>query len=175
MRVVPPLYSLITFESHSSLQGVAALRETYNADLVVLFRPDANDGLCGFAWVGGYQQNGDFSAAINAEYAFAVTVVNCGDYTLLHEAGHNMGLAHSRREDPLGGTWSYSAGYGVDNDFVTVMASTIEFSATRLPRLSSPATACNGQACGIDATDPVEGADAILSLQQTAGAVAGYR
>ena len=164
----------LTFAAHPSLENVAALRTEHAADLVVLFRPYANDGHCGYAWVGGYQKNGDFSHPSEADYGYSVVAANCTDYTLLHELGHNLGLAHSQREDPDGGTFNYALGFGQDNDFVTIMASPTEFSATQLPFLSSPDLSCNGVPCGVAHTED-NGADAVRALNHTAPQVAQYR
>lgn len=164
----------LTFATHASLSHIPALRDSHAADLVVLFRPYVNDGHCGYAWVGGYQQNGDFSHPAEADYGYAVVAANCSDYTLMHELGHNLGLAHSRREDPSGGTFSYALGHGEDNDFVTVMATPTEFNATQLPFLSSPDLSCNASPCGI-AHDQTFGADAVRAVNHTAPQVAQYR
>ncbi|MCB1684914.1 MAG: hypothetical protein KDI31_10520 [Pseudomonadales bacterium] len=165
----------LTFASHPSFAQVAATRDLVEADLVTLFRPYANDGLCGYAWVGGFGANGDFSHPAEADFGYSAVAIDCSDYTLVHELGHNLGLVHSRREDPDGGSLPYGAGFGVDNDFVTIMASPGIFNAVRLPRFSSPTTLCNAQACGVDSADPVQGADATLALSQVVEQVAGYR
>ena len=165
----------VTNGTHPTLAHVAALRETLAADLVVFFRPYANDGRCGYAWIGGYGADGDFSNAAERDFAYSVVAANCSDYTLLHEIGHNLGLAHSRREASDGGTYAWSVGHGSDNDFVTIMASPDAFNATRLPRLASPNLDCNGTPCGVDAgLDPDNGADAVSALEVTASQVAEY-
>ncbi len=164
----------VTFARHSAFANTATLRNDVEADLVALIRPYANDGLCGYAWIGGYGTSGDFGNPVEADYAYSVVAANCSDYTLLHELGHNLGLAHSVREDVDGGTHSWAVGHGVDNDFVTIMASPTEFNAARLPRLSSPGLTCNGQPCGVPWDQP-DGADAVRTLNQTAEQVAGYR
>ena len=165
----------LTHATHPAFADVAAWRDATAADLVVLVRPYANDGYCGYAWVGGYLSGGDFSSPAEADFGFAVVAANCSDYTLGHELGHNLGLAHSRREEPDGGTWPYSVGHGVDQDFVTLMASPEVFNAPRLPRLASPDLACNAQPCGVPHSDAAHGADAARTLRNTLTAVARYR
>ena len=164
----------VTYAQHSSFAQVTQLRDSHKADLVVLLRPYANDGRCGYAWIGGFQTEGDFSNPAEEDFAYSVVSSNCSDYTLLHELGHNLGLAHSRREDPEGGTFVYATGYGVDNDFVTLMASPNEFNAVRLPKFSSPNLDCNGQPCGI-AHNLANGTDAVQALRITKDQVAAYR
>lgn len=165
----------LTFGEHPSLANVAALRDATHADLVVLIRPYANDGYCGYAWTGGLGARGDLSSPANADYGYAVAASDCSDYVLVHELGHNLGLVHSRREAPQGGSLSYGAGYGRDNDFVTIMASPTVFNAVQLPVLSDPRRNCDGMPCGVDHTDPVNGADSVRALGMTMRQVATYR
>jgi len=162
----------VTAGSHSSLSNVAALRAELSADLVVLFRPFANDGRCGIAWIGGFQTNGNLASS--ADFGYSVVAANCADFTLLHELGHNLGLAHSREETPEGGSFAYGLGFGRSGEFATVMASPSLFAAPRLPRLSSPNVDCLGKPCGISHTDTSRGADAAFAVQQTMQQVADY-
>ena len=151
------------------------MRDQHAADLVALFKPYANDGLCGYAWIGGYGSDGDFSNPAEADFGYSVVASNCSDYTLIHELGHNLGLAHSRREDPAGGTFAWSAGHGEDHSFVTIMASPGVFNATRVGLFSSPSETCMGMPCGQSKADAVHGADAVDTLEVTIPQVAAYR
>lgn len=163
----------LTFGRHPALADVASLRNQHQADLVTLLHPYANDGRCGIAWVTGFGTDGNLSGA--AEFGYSVVAASCSDYTLAHELGHNLGLGHSRREDPGGGSLPYGVGYGVDDHFVTVMASPSLFSAPRLPRFSNPLQQCQGLPCGISAGDSNQGADAASAIAQAKDQVAAFR
>ncbi|HTO58188.1 MAG TPA: zinc-dependent metalloprotease family protein [Pseudomonadales bacterium] len=165
----------LTFGRDPALAAAVAERDALHADLVVLIRPYANDGYCGYAWTGGLGTNGDFSDPAQADFGFSVVSSDCSDYELLHEFGHNLGLVHSRSEVPAGGSLSYGAGFGRDNDFVTIMAMPAAFNAVRLPVMSDPSRSCNGHPCGVDYLDPNNGADSARALGITMTQVAAYR
>jgi len=155
-------------------EQAAGLRETHGADLVTLMRPYANDGYCGVAWLGGAGTNGQLSAADSA-YAYSQVSIDCSNYVLAHELGHNMGLAHSRRQSPSGGTFESSLGHGVDLLFATVMAYGSAFGAPKVYRHSTPELTCFGVPCGVGPGDPEAGADAVTSLNVVRGQVEAYR
>ena len=62
----------LTFARHAAFADTATLRDDVEADLVTLIRPYANDGLCGYAWIGGYGTGGDFGNPAEADYAYSV-------------------------------------------------------------------------------------------------------
>ena len=91
----------------------------------------------------------------------------CGGDTLAHELGHLAGLGHSRRQGARGMT-SYALGYGIDNQFATVMAYASAFTAASLDVFSNPDMNDDSEtALGIDRGNVFEGADAQHVFQQT--------
>ena len=53
----------LTDQSHPAFEGLGALREQYGADLVVMMRPNSDDGYCGIAWIGGSGTEGEGTEA----------------------------------------------------------------------------------------------------------------
>lgn len=159
----------VTFQEDDSFKDLTRLRQLYGGDLVVLFRSGEENGLCGLANLGGKGTQADLSADYHKDFAFSVINIDCMDDSVLaHEAGHNLGLVHSRREDEFGGTLPYSAGFGVDTRFVSVMAYPDDFDVVnRLYRFSDPNRACGPFVCGADKEDLQNGADAVSSLKLT--------
>lgn len=146
------------FYTHARRQS-----ERLGADFLVSFRPYVGDGVCGIAWVGSPGSSG-----YNPTYAVSHTSLDCGIEVNAHELGHNMGLQHSRRQDPgYGYAYHYALGHGVDNVFTTIMAYPQAFGgAGREYKFSSPDLTCaNDYACGVDHTDRTNGADAARALR----------
>lgn len=145
--------------------GAFAKAEAVGADFMMMFRPYTTGGVCGIATAGGAD-----GSAYKPLHMVSLNGLNCQDDIVAHEVGHNMGLAHSRRQNSYGGySFDYALGYGVDNEFTTVMAYPSEFNVNgsqTVYRYSSPELDCFGAPCGIDRNDPVNGADARYALQQ---------
>ena len=163
-------------KTDAAFANVDALRASYGADLVMLFRPlETAATRCGLAPVGGFNTAGDFSADSEKDYAYSHIAIDCPtDIAVAHELGHNMGLTHSHFEDGSGGTFNFSTGYGVDSQFVTVMAYPAAFNTdTRIAQFSNPRLDCLGFDCGVLA-DAEFGADAALSLNIVRHQIAGY-
>ena len=151
--------------------------ETYHndeeSDVVVAFgRTVENDEACGVApgWGSG-DANSYPAKTLSSEYKHELFVVgvDCSDYVLAHEFGHVAGLGHSQRQKEMG-IAPWSRGYGVDNEFVTVMAYTSEFQFPPKVELfsSNNLSECGTErACGIDRFDRFNGADAVYTLNQT--------
>ncbi len=160
------LEALLTQSGNGSgvFANLAATRDARGADLVAIVRGDDGGDLCGLATLGGYPTQGLLG---RTEY-ISTTILDfnfCGDLTMIHEIGHNLGLGHSFRQNEVG-TFIWARGYGVDNQFATLMAYASEFSgiSTELPYFSNPAVnACNGNPCGVD-VNSAEPANAALTL-----------
>ena len=151
----------VTFQGADVFADIPTRRYELGADMVILLRPYVDgDYACGIAWLNGYE--GSVKASANMMYSH--TSIDCGDYVMAHELGHNMGLLHSRRQDGSGGTFPFALGYGVDQNFTTIMAYEGVFSASKVYKFSSPELDCNGLPCGIDRNDQLNGADAVYAL-----------
>lgn len=163
----------MTNQTHPAFMDLPALRQQYGADLVTFARPYTDDGYCGLAWVGGLGTNGDFSNPHQRDYGYSLVSIDCGSFVLAHELGHNMGLNHSRKQDETGGTYDYALGYGVDNDFATIMAYGSAFNAKVINRFSSPDLDCITGPCGIEKASKT-GADSVYALNQVVPQIADY-
>ncbi len=148
-------------------------RTDAGADLITMFRP--YDGLqtCGLATLGGFATQGFVTRTEHISASF-IEFDQCGDITMIHEIGHNMGLGHSAQQDSTG-TFIWSRGHGVTNSFATVMAYGSAFNVSdELPYFSNPGVSqCNGSPCGAGADEPAP-ADAARSLNAVRFQVANF-
>ena len=131
--------------------GIAALRDTYRADLVSLMTNTPSAGACGVAWLMtspsvGFAPNG-----------YSVVEQSCavGNLTFPHELGHNMGLRHDWLIDASVTPASYAHGY-VNSvaHWRTIMAynnrcAVQGFNCTRLPYWSNPGILMTGAPMGV--------------------------
>ena len=152
-------------------KNITKIRNAVGADNVVIYRPYADDGVCGLA----YQNNdlSDVGATGIEKYAFAHISIDCGAYVTAHEIGHNTGLGHSVAQNSIG-AYSYARGHGVESTFTTIMAYSSAYDGVKIYKYSSPTLDCKGLPCGIDAGELNE-ADAVKALSQTLPLVANFR
>ena len=159
-----------------AFKNIEVLRSEYGGDIVLHFRSlEYAASRCGLAPVGGYGAEGDFSDPSERRYAAAVLAIDCPlDIVVAHEVGHLMGLTHSLREDGEGGTFDFATGYGVENQFTTIMALPAAFGmATQAGVFSSPNLACGDSRCGI-AEGEAGASDAVSSLNLVRHQVGRY-
>lgn len=118
---------------------------------------------------------GDFSDPAEMALGYAWVAADCAqDLVLAHEIGHNMGLTHSHREDGYGGTFDFATGYGVDEEFATVMATPSRFSVpNRTSIFSNPDLQCGESACGRPQNEDM-GANATATLNIVAPQVESW-
>ena len=152
--------------------------ERHGTDLVVQFRPQTPTSPCGFAGIGAWRKRGHFNFK-SERNNFAMVFGNCNAPTLAHELGHVMGLGHSFWQGSTG-TWRWSRGHGVDNDFGTIMTYGPQVGeGPRIHAFSNPLSLCTGALevetpCGVDGED-VKGADAVTTLNAVRFRIAAFR
>lgn len=141
-----------------------SLRSKYGADFVTQLH---KTGSCGIAYF-----------TINREWSWGVVGPDCGPLTMAHELGHNMGLAHSRKQgDTTGSRYAYGLGHGVDGLFGTIMTYSWLYTNRangRVARFSNPNISCLGVPCGIPAGQSGQ-ADAALAINNVRNELAAFR
>ncbi|EJL6523603.1 zinc-dependent metalloprotease family protein [Vibrio cholerae] len=146
---------------------VEAYRQQVGADMVAIFRyldvnnsPDyerlSNGSYsinCGVAWVVGPS---DWKAPQHAKKKlYSHSYLNeCPSETFIHELGHNLGLNHAHEQQKgfphlSNGTEVDAYGYGVKNQFATIMAYPHFFGVEHRYKFSSPNSSCGWTSCGV--------------------------
>ncbi|WP_173046875.1 M12 family metallo-peptidase [Nitrospira sp. KM1] len=156
----------------SFMDGVHALRNQYNADLVALIVENLGDA-CGIGYV-MTPVSPDFE-----KFAFSVVQHSCiSSYTFAHEVGHNIGSMHDRQEGGRG-AFPYSFGHKEPGKFRTIMAYPCPPPnlCTRINHYSNPHVQYQGSwATGVDDNvDPAHSADNARGFNNALGTVARFR
>ncbi len=161
--------------SQGIFSAVPNTRASSGADFVILLRPFkmATQGMCGVAWV-----NGANGASLSSNLTYSVVSDGldgnyyCTDWTLAHELGHNLGLAHDRENSQVQGKYPYSFAWGIDGRFGTIMS----YKSPKVGKFSGPNLICDTQndVCGYPATDPQRASDQVTSMNQTAPTAATF-
>ena len=165
------------------------LRALYGADFVFILDGKSGDDPTAGQAESGVNNRGYFGLQKHKRTAFVHyndTGFNLDEETMSHELGHLFGLGHSRRQARLisaewadeSGTFPWAQGFGEDDRFTTIMTYPSFFgSAHRIRRFSDanrsdceytqlkPYKIITGNACGIDRSDPVNGADAVGAMR----------
>ena len=165
----------LSARTDAAFSGVDDAVQASGADLVVLLHAlaPAADSFCAYSSSVALGRMGDFQPQYHLGQMNTVIDVgpDCIDLAdLAASVGTNMGLVSNRDERPNGGTFPYSAGFYVSDQFRTIMTriSLLNMGmAEDLNRFSDPNVACKGLPCGLPATDLAQGANAVLSLNQT--------
>ena len=145
----------------------------HGADVNVLFTPHVPGSACGYAnvpilgsrgWVPWQTVQRD--GATPSRTWTANVKGGCGAGVLTHELGHVFGNGHSAAQKSVG-TWRWSRGHDVPNDFATIMS--YGRGGIGLDVFSDPARECQGDGtaplpCGVDRQE-ADAADAAASLQ----------
>ena len=148
---------------------------TSGGDIVVMMHAldTTTDTNCGVTSLNGVGRQGDFQTLYHQ--GKLLSAINFGpnclfSLNLAPVFASNMGIARERQRSPDGGTFSYSAGYGITNGFRTLgtaIGTSSLGSAVTINRFSNPDSLCLGVDCGVDRGDIANGADAVYSLNKT--------
>lgn len=169
------LLSSIQANSVSAFAMLDQMIAGSGGDMVVVLHAldPSTDTFCGLGALNAVGRQGDFRAVQHR--GEMLSVINGGPDCLGRMdisplLATNMGIVSSRLAAPDGGTFSYSAGYGVTDLFVTATAqpgANLFGQAEILNRFSNPLTFCKSVACGVDRNNIAQGADAVYSLNKT--------
>jgi hypothetical protein len=152
-------------EGRGALGRAHVLRDRKGADLVVLIVDSVDPTGCGRGSL-LQQEEGNPGAA------FSVVRWDCvsPNYSLAHEIGHNLGLAHENGDQPAG-VFPESYGFHApDHAFRTIMSVPTPGCGPRTLNFSNPDVRLMGKKTGLEGV-----ADASTTIDWIAPMVAGYR
>ena len=158
--------------SDGDMDGIHALRNTHNADMVSLLI--SNSSSCGVA----YQMTTLSSGFAN--WAFSVVDDGCavGNLSFPHELGHNLGSQHAVGDSGNAqgaGVFNYSNGWRWTGDTLGVQRSVMAYSpGTRIAYFSNPDVIVDGQPTG-RALGLADEAHNALSINNAAATAANWR
>ena len=165
--------SRITETADGYMDEIHALRDQYNADIVVFIPRITYTG--GVAWLLSNETG-------RPERAFALTRVQqtASSYTMVHEIGHNMGCQHHKVQGGSAGLYPYSYGWGGKTNLGTRYSTIMTYETgahypdgqtyPRIPYFSDPNRTFEGVAIG-----NVNEANNALTLKKTKHLVSRYR
>lgn len=159
------------------LDEVHAPRDAHRADLVALLIAQGSNQACGYA----YQMN--YLDPSFESYAFGITALDypgdfvCGQLTLAHEFGHNLGNAHDRAHYTGDVVFPYSYGYQSPNGlFRDIMSYDCPGGCPRINQWANPDVWYMGEPSGVDyEIDPDHAADVVRSMMESRQLVANFR
>ena len=152
--------------SDGYLDEVHQWRDEVKADLVTML-VDSMSSSCGIAYLMS-------NVSLNfAPFAFSVVQWECGstNYSLAHEAGHNLGAQHDIDNAHTSGAFPYAYGYQApDRAFRTIMSYNCTSYCPRVNYWSNPDVTYEGQPTGV-----ADEADNRRTLNNSANTVANFR
>jgi hypothetical protein len=149
---------------------VLALRDTYGADLVTLFRDGPAGGTAGLAYLPDPQDD-----RVDLGYSVVSDASALNQLVLAHEFGHNMGSAHARGEAGNAPPTDEARGYifsANGTDYGTIMS--IDTGTTRIAQYSNPAVLFEGEPTGRAVGDP-DAADNATAFATSTPVIANFR
>lgn len=159
------------------LDEVHGPRDTFKADLVAMLIDEGSNNACGYAYqmssLGSWFQG----------YGFGVTAMDypgplmCGELTLAHEIGHNLGNAHNRAHATGAVLFPFSYGYQSPNQtFRDIMSYDCPNGCPRINQWANPDVWYMGEPTGVDfETDPANAADIVRSMHEARVLVSNFR
>lgn len=168
-------FDALVAQTDPAFDGLGNLVTMSGGDIVVMMHAidTSTSPECGWTTLNAVGRQGDFQSLYHQGKLLSAINVGpecLGRYNLAPVFASNMGIARERARSPDGGTFSFSAAYGVANSFSTIASriGTPTFGAALpIEEFSNPDKLCLGSTCGVDRSDIANGADAVYSLNKT--------